>query len=225
MAIEAHRSAKPHNMGTLYWQINDCWPVASWLGMDYYQRWKAMHYFVKKAFAPVAVSAREVDNEVEIRVVSDRMDSLEATLDLRILDFDGNPVWNRQFQILAAPNTAFLAAAIPSGELHRGQSGRNQVMEMTLKQGENVLHRNLVYFHPVKDLHLPEDPGLQMEVIPNPSGTDALIPPQSGPPGQNTSTSPKPKGSFPITTSTSCPAKPSRSALPPNNRLPSLPNR
>ncbi len=175
MAIEAHRSAKPHNMGTLYWQINDCWPVASWSGMDYYQRWKAMHYFVKKAFAPVAVSAREVDNEVQIRVVSDRMDSLEATLDLRILDFDGNPVWNRQFQILAAPNTAFLAAAIPSGELHRGQSGRNQVMEMTLKQGENVLHRNLVYFHPVKDLQLPEDPGLQMEVIPNPSGPDVLI--------------------------------------------------
>ena len=50
MAIEAHRRDMPYNMGTLYWQLNDCWPVASWSSMDYYGKWKALQYFAKKAF-------------------------------------------------------------------------------------------------------------------------------------------------------------------------------
>ena len=55
-AIEAHRRAMPYCMGSLYWQIDDCWPVASWSSMDYYKRWKALHYIAKKAYEPVLIS-------------------------------------------------------------------------------------------------------------------------------------------------------------------------
>jgi beta-mannosidase len=53
LAMEAHRRAMPYCMGSLYWQINDCWPVASWSSIDYFGRWKALHYTARRIFAPV----------------------------------------------------------------------------------------------------------------------------------------------------------------------------
>ena len=47
----------PYNMGTLFWQHNDCWPVASWASRDYYGRWKAQHYYVRKAYDDILISS------------------------------------------------------------------------------------------------------------------------------------------------------------------------
>lgn len=55
-AIEAHRRDMPYCMGTLFWQHNDCWPVSSWASRDYYGRWKAQHYFTRKAYRDILVS-------------------------------------------------------------------------------------------------------------------------------------------------------------------------
>ena len=46
-------------MGAIYWQLNDCWPVISWSSIDYYGRWKALHYYAKRFFAPVMLSCEE----------------------------------------------------------------------------------------------------------------------------------------------------------------------
>jgi beta-mannosidase len=175
MAVEAHRAAKPHNMGTLYWQINDCWPVASWSGMDYYQRWKATHYFVKDAFAPVTVSAQEKDNEFRIQVVSDLPRDLALTLELRVLDFAGKTLYSRNVPVQVPDNGSVLAAAIPAGELRNGKNGSERVLEMALREGSDTLHRNLVYFQPVKHLKLPTDPGLKTAVLPDESGEGYVV--------------------------------------------------
>ena len=45
-------------MGAVYWQLNDCWPVISWSSIDYWGRWKALHYYAKRFFAPVMISCR-----------------------------------------------------------------------------------------------------------------------------------------------------------------------
>ena len=46
-------------MGAIYWQLNDCWPVASWASIDYFGRWKALHYYAKRFFAPLLLSCKE----------------------------------------------------------------------------------------------------------------------------------------------------------------------
>lgn len=88
-AIEAHRRAKPYCMGTLYWQLNDCWPVASWSSIDYYGRWKALHYFVRDAYKTFLISVDENNGLLEVYVVSDSVNEIEAILDVQLMTFDG----------------------------------------------------------------------------------------------------------------------------------------
>ena len=57
--VEHFRRNRGRCMGCVYWQLNDCWPVASWASIDYYGRWKALHYFAKRFFAPVLLSCEE----------------------------------------------------------------------------------------------------------------------------------------------------------------------
>ena len=64
----------PRGMGTLYWQLNDCWPVASWSSIDWHGRWKALHHLARRFFAPVLVSGVEdpAAGTVEVHVTNDR---------------------------------------------------------------------------------------------------------------------------------------------------------
>ena len=61
----------PQNMGSLYWQANDCWPVASWSSMDYFGRWKALMYYTKRFYAPTLVSMHADGDKMNFYVVSD----------------------------------------------------------------------------------------------------------------------------------------------------------
>ncbi len=58
-AVEHLRRNRGRCMGAIYWQLNDCWPVASWSSIDYFGRWKALHYFSKRFFSPIMISCLE----------------------------------------------------------------------------------------------------------------------------------------------------------------------
>jgi len=57
--VEHLRRNRGRCMGAVYWQLNDCWPVASWSSIDYFFRWKALHYYAKRFFQPLAISCHE----------------------------------------------------------------------------------------------------------------------------------------------------------------------
>ena len=89
-AIEAHRRAKPYCMGTLFWQINDCWPAISWSSIDYYGRWKALHHYARRAYAPVLASPySDSDGNISVKVISDRTGMFNGTLETVVMDFEG----------------------------------------------------------------------------------------------------------------------------------------
>lgn len=91
--VDHWRRHRGRCMGSLYWQINDSWPVASWSSIDYYGRWKALHYFAKNFYAPVAGSlartASVIEAHIQNETFSDRRCSVEIslkTLDFTVLD-------------------------------------------------------------------------------------------------------------------------------------------
>jgi beta-mannosidase len=76
-------------MGTLYWQLNDTWPVVSWSSRDYFGRWKALHFAAKEAFEPVLISPVIKGDTVEIWGISDLPEPLTGSLHFELMDFDG----------------------------------------------------------------------------------------------------------------------------------------
>ena len=94
-AVEHWRRNMPRTMGTLYWQINDCWPVASWSSIDYHHRWKALHYMAKQFYAPLLVSGVEdsAKGMVEIYVNSDLLEpAMAGELSWTVTNVKGNAI-------------------------------------------------------------------------------------------------------------------------------------
>ncbi|RIW34255.1 glycoside hydrolase family 2 protein [Bacillus salacetis] len=82
--VEHWRRNRGRCMGSLYWQLNDCWPVASWSSLDYFGRWKALHYFAKKFYSPVLMSLREDGSAVEVHVTNDSREDVKARIQWKL---------------------------------------------------------------------------------------------------------------------------------------------
>ncbi|HSV85779.1 MAG TPA: glycoside hydrolase family 2 protein, partial [Levilinea sp.] len=78
--------------GALYWQLNDCWPVASWSSIDYFGRWKALHYHARRFYAPVLLSLREDDAEIEVHVSNDLTAAWNGNVLWSLVTLDGQIV-------------------------------------------------------------------------------------------------------------------------------------
>jgi beta-mannosidase len=149
LGIKAHRRAKPYNMGTLYWQLNDCWPAISWSSIDYLGNWKALQYKAKKSFENLLISSQLKDNQLSVFVINDHLKSSTDTLSLRILDFSGNELWSHQKPFTALQNSSTLAFEF-------------SLEEMIINLEEAVLVSNFqdetgyFFFVKPKDLLLPE---------------------------------------------------------------------
>ena len=87
-AVEAHRRDKGYCWGTLLWQVNDCWPVASWSTRDYYGRWKAAHYLMRPAMADILVSPIETDGQLHVFIVNDRLTPVSGRLTVQVWTAD-----------------------------------------------------------------------------------------------------------------------------------------
>ncbi|SDS54483.1 beta-mannosidase [Formosa sp. Hel1_31_208] len=110
--IEAHRRAKPYNMGTLYWQLNDCWPAVSWSSIDYFGNWKALHYQAKKAFENVLVSNTIENDTLKTFVINDYSGSFYDMLSIKVLDFNGRIIKTYSKGLDIKPNSSTLMHTI-----------------------------------------------------------------------------------------------------------------
>lgn len=153
-AIEAHRRNMPYCMGSLFWQINDCWPVASWSSMDYYKNWKAQQYMTKKAFAPIFVSPKVSDTQVDFYVISDKLEAEKALLKNTSMDFNGNIINKTEQKILIAPNTSAIYHQVAISDLIKEVKKEEVILLSEVFVQNEMVSDNITYFAEPKDIEL-----------------------------------------------------------------------
>ena len=84
--VEHWRRHRGRCMGSIYWQLNDCWPVASWSSLDYFGRWKALHYTAKRFYEPVMLSAEEEGTQVRLAVTNDTLETVSGKVVWKLRD-------------------------------------------------------------------------------------------------------------------------------------------
>jgi|688.fasta_scaffold04626_3 beta-mannosidase len=146
-AIEAHRRAMPYCMGTLYWQFNDCWPVTSWSSIDYYGRWKAMHYQAKKSFENLIVSINEKPEVIEIFLINDRLEKFAGQLSLKVIDFNGQSKWEISKSAHIDKQSSQSVHLVEKEQI-KSFLDENHVLVVTFDNKRAVCHANHLFVKP-----------------------------------------------------------------------------
>ena len=162
MAIEAHRRNRPYCMGSLVWQLNDCWPVASWSTTDYYHKWKAAHYVMRDCFKEIIVAPKWQNDSMLVYVVSDRLQPVEAELSVDVMDFSGKIIYSEKSNVEIPANTSTVLTGMKRSFLLRGASGKDVFAVVRLTAGGKNVDEKNVYFEYHKDLNLPQEPELSI---------------------------------------------------------------
>jgi len=156
IGAEHFRRSRPETMGSIFWQLNDCWGVASWSSIDYYGRWKALQYYARRFYAPLLVSPHVEDGMLKTYIVSDRVKPVSGKLHLRILDFDGKIVKESTDAVTVAALSSQVYAQWSLSDLGAGNDTAREVVVADLEVDGKSVSRNLIYLVPTKQVHLPE---------------------------------------------------------------------
>ncbi|MEY7850613.1 glycoside hydrolase family 2 protein [Natrarchaeobius sp. A-rgal3] len=192
-AIEHWRRCKPYCMGTLYWQLNDLWPCASWSSVEYEGGWKALQYMAKRFYAPVLVSSVRpgtdstddgpkeldlntddengaVDRGLEIWLTSDRLEATAGTLAIDAYTFDGERVFSREESVSIDAQASRAVTSISDDAF--GEVAPESVFVRTEFHpvGDVEVHPDFAFFESFKHLDLPVP-----EITANVEGTDVVL--------------------------------------------------
>jgi beta-mannosidase len=154
IGMESHRRNKGYSMGSLYWQLNDCWPVASWSSIDYFGKWKALHYSTKKAFQPVLINFLKTDSEIELHIISDLLESKEVDLNLKVLSFSGEVLYELNKSYLLQQNSTMKAESLSIDWLNKNFDPNSSLLVASLFSEEIEISNNNYYLSEFKDIKL-----------------------------------------------------------------------
>ena len=156
IGAEHFRRSRPETMGSIFWQLNDCWPVASWSSIDYYGRWKALQYYARRFYAPILVSPHVEDGSLKVYIVSDKVKDESATLRVRLMNFDGKVLLEESQAVDVSPLASKVYLDWPLKKLaDAGAADTSRVFVVAeLTEGDKQISRNLAYLAPVKEIQL-----------------------------------------------------------------------
>lgn len=158
IGAEHFRRSRPETMGALFWQLNDCWPVASWSSIDYDGRWKALQYYARRFYAPVLVSPHSENGAVQFYIVSDKTAAETLSLRARLMTMEGKTLLEESKPVEVTPLASKVYLDWPLKKLaDAGGSDTAHVFVVAeLQRGGETISRNLLYLAPTKAVQLPQ---------------------------------------------------------------------
>jgi beta-mannosidase len=161
--IEIHRRYKPYCWGTLYWQLNDCWPSVSWSSVDYAGNWKATQHEAKKSYQPVYPILWYRGDTFNVTLSNDLLRTIPCSLELKAYRLDnGKVVWQNTTTHTLLPNSNLAAYSSPLSRLPFKNDTTRVFIEAKLIEIKgnkySNLSSNLLFFKDFKNLELGKDP-------------------------------------------------------------------
>jgi beta-mannosidase len=162
IGAEHLRRQRPRNMGGLYWQLNDCWPVASWASIDYYGRWKALQYYARRFYDDVLISPFLHDDKVDVYVVNDKLQAMNGTIHVRLLDFDGKVLFEQTQDVSIPAQSSAIYLTLNRADLAVKGDWNKSFLVVDLQSGGSKISQNSVFFNVTHDLSLPVSPKIDV---------------------------------------------------------------
>ncbi|CUS03525.2 putative beta-mannosidase [Candidatus Promineifilum breve] len=154
--VEHWRRARDRVAGTLYWQLNDCWPVASWSSLDYFGRWKALHYAARRFYAPLLLSIEDDPPRQGVFVTNDRREPWDGRVRWSLETLAGVGLAGGEQAVQAAGQATTPVGAFDLADYVTDDNRRDLVFIAELWQGDQLQARQAAYFAPTKHLQLVE---------------------------------------------------------------------
>ena len=165
IGAEYWRQTMPKSMGCVYWQYNDIWPGMSWSSVDYFGRWKALHYLARKFYAPMLVSGLEnmKDGTIDIFVTSDLLEAKHGKLTWNITDLNGKSLARESRGMKIEARKSEKVKTLNLQEQIQKVGANNFYTWLKLEVDGKTVSDNLVLLALPKELKLP-DPELTASV-------------------------------------------------------------
>jgi beta-mannosidase len=161
--VEHWRRHPDRVAGILYWQLNDCWPVASWSSLDYFGRWKALHYAARRFYAPLMLSIEDNPPEQTVYVSNDGLEPWEGKVNWSLETLSGEVITSGDAPVKVSPQAASMVCKLDFSHQITDENLRKLIFVADLWQGDQFVSRKTAFFVPVKHLSL-TDPGITTEV-------------------------------------------------------------
>lgn len=162
--VEHWRRNRGRCMGSIYWQLNDCWPAASWSSIDNYGRWKALHYFAKRFYAPILLSACEVGTQVELHITNETMAEVRGIIQWQLIDKELGILKEGSITAIIGSLQAQLGIALDfTEELKSEEALRKVYLEFALVVDDIEVSGGTVLFTKAKHFEF-TDPQIHMEL-------------------------------------------------------------
>jgi beta-mannosidase len=164
IGAEHFRRQRPRTMGALYWQLNDCWPVASWSSIDYYGRWKALQYYARRFYDDLLISPYIHDDKVDVVVVSDKLQPVSGAVHYRMLDFKGQVLLEQTLPVRIPAQSSASYLLLDVSDLAKKGDPRETFLVFDLEIGGQKVSRNLIFQDVTHNLKLPVSPKIETTV-------------------------------------------------------------